>query len=206
MFGLPGRASQSFEGNKTANKFANALRQSLQLSPTRQDYDLRENSFLHALRKMFEEMRMADEVNEFTSDALFGEEVKGFDGSVHKDEFIYTILNREEFTLTRTEVSNVCSLLLNISDKDDKAKVDLEQLQYSYASYLKYQEMIEARVIDLLEKFKLAISKRLETLDEVDNLVSAIELHSDNSKVTVKDLRVELEDRRGIVIRDGLYD
>ena len=66
--------------------------------------------------------------------------------------------------------------------------------------------MIEARVIDLLEKFKLAISKKLETQDEVDNLVSSIDLHSDNSKVTVKDLKLELEDRRGIVIRDTLYD
>ncbi len=36
--------------------------------------------------------------------------------------------------------------------------------------------------------------------------MSSIELHSDNSKVTVKDLKVELEDRRGITIRDTLYD
>ena len=112
---------------------------------------------------MFEEMRIAEDLNDFTSDELFNDEVKGFDGSVHKDEFIYTFLNKEEFTLTRTEVSNVCALLLNISTKDDKAKIDLEQLQYSYTSYLKYQELIEARVIDLLEKFKLAIAKRLET-------------------------------------------
>ena len=112
---------------------------------------------------MFEEMRIAEDLNDFTSDELFNDEVKGFDGSVHKDEFIYTFLNKEEFTLTRTEVSNVCALLPNISTKDDKAKIDLEQLQYSYTSYLKYQELIEARVIDLLEKFKLAIAKRLET-------------------------------------------
>ena len=73
-------------------------------------------------------------------------------------------------------------------------------------SYLKYQEMIEARVIDLLEKFKLAIAKRLETLEEVDNLVSSIELHADNSKVTLRDLKIELEDRRGIVIREAMYE
>lgn len=208
LFGLPGRQSQSFEGNQPANKFANALRQSLQLSPSRHgDYDIRDNTYLQAMRKMFEEMRMAEDLNDFTSEQLFNEEVKSFDGSVHKDEFIYTVLNKEEFTLTRTEVSNVCALLLNISPfKDDKNKIDLEQLQYSYSSYLKYQELIEARVIDLLEKFKLAIAKRLETQDEVDNLVSAIELHSDNSKVTVKDLKVEMEDRRGIIVRDQLYD
>ena len=158
------------------------------------------------MRKMFEEMRVADDLDDFTSEELFSDEVKSFDGSVHKDEFIYTLLNKEQFTLTRTEVSNVCELVLNISAKDDKAKIDLEQLQYNYQSYLKYYELIEARVIDLLEKFKLAISKKLETQDEVDNLVSSIDLHSDNSKVTVKDLKLELEDRRGIVIRDTLYD
>lgn len=61
-------------------------------------------------------------------------------------------------------------------------------------------------MIDLLEKFKLSISKKLETHEEVDNLISSIDLHSDNSKVTIKDLKLELEDRRGIVIRDTLYD
>ena len=124
---------------------------------------MRDNTFLHALRKLFEEMRVAEELNDFTSEDLFDDDVKGFDGSVHKDEFIYTLLNKEEFTLTRTEISNVCSLVLNISEKDDRAKIDLEQLQYSYQGYLKYNDLIQSRVIDLLEKFKLAIAKRLET-------------------------------------------
>lgn len=84
---------------------------------------------MHAMRKLFEEMRVSEDLNDFTSEELFGDEVKGFDGSVQKDEFIYTILNKEEFTLTRTEVSNVCELVLNISIfKDDKEKIDLEQL------------------------------------------------------------------------------
>ena len=158
------------------------------------------------MRKMFEEMRVAEDLNDFTSEALFDDEHKGFDGSVHKDEFIYTLLNKEEFTLTRQEVSNVCELMLNISQKDDRAKIDLEQLQYSYSSYLKYYELIEARVIDLLEKFKLSIAKKLETQEEIENLVSSIDLHSDNSKVTLKDLKLELEDRRGIIIRETTYD
>ena len=158
------------------------------------------------MRKMFEEMRVAEDLNDFTSEALFDDEHKGFDGSVHKDEFIYTLLNKEEFTLTRQEVSNVCELMLNISQKDDRAKIDLEQLQYSYSSYLKYYELIEARVIDLLEKFKLSIAKKLETQEEIENLVSSIDLHSDNSKVTLKDLKLELEDRRGIIIRETMYD
>ena len=69
---------------------------------------------------------MADDLNDFTSDLLFDDDVRGFDGRVHKDEFIYTFLNREEFTLTRTEISNVCALQLNISSKDDKERIDLE--------------------------------------------------------------------------------
>ena len=98
----------------------------MQLSAQHKDYDLRDNTYLHAMRKLFEEMRVAEELNDFTSEDLFDDDVKGFDGSVHKDEFIYTLLNKEEFTLTRTEISNVCSLVLNISEKDDKAKIDLE--------------------------------------------------------------------------------
>ena len=77
---------------------------------------------------MFEEMSLSEELNDFTSDMLFNDEVKGFDGSVHKDEFIYIFLNQEEFTLTRTEISNICALLLNISAKDNKDRVDLEQI------------------------------------------------------------------------------
>ena len=96
------------------------------MSASHKDYDLRDNTFLHAMRKLFEEMRVAEELNDFTSEDLFDDDVKGFDGSVHKDEFIYTLLNKEEFTLTRTEISNVCSLVLNISEKDDRAKIDLE--------------------------------------------------------------------------------
>ena len=98
LFNLPGRQSQSFEKNTPANKFANALRQSLQLSAQHKDYDLRDNTYLHAMRKLFEEMRVAEELNDFTSEDLFDDDVKGFDGSVHKDEFIYTLLNKEEFT------------------------------------------------------------------------------------------------------------
>ena len=96
------------------------------MSPSKKDYDLRDNTYLLALRKLFEEMRVAEDLNDFTSEELFADEDKGFDGSVLKDEFVYTILNKEEFTLTRTEISNVCSLLLNISFKDDKEKIDLE--------------------------------------------------------------------------------
>ena len=142
-------------------------------------------SYLHAMRKMFEEMRSAEELSEFTSEALFSDDVKRFDGSVAKDEFIYTILNREEFTLTRTEVTNVTSLMLNITKKDERESIDLDELQFSHQAYLKYHELVEARVIDLLEKFKLIIAKQLETQEQVNELVDAIHLKSNESKVTI---------------------
>ena len=69
---------------------------------------MREISQLHSMRKVFEEMRVADGLNDFTSEELFSDDNKQFDGTVVKDEFMYTMLNREEFTLTRTEVANIC--------------------------------------------------------------------------------------------------
>ena len=40
----------------------------------------------------------------------------------------------------------------------------------------------------------------------MDELVAAIELKSSDSKITIADLKNELDDRRGIQIRDALYD
>ena len=85
---------------------------------------------------------------------MFKDSLRNFDGTINKDDFIYTILNRTEFTLTRTEVSNICTLLLNIN-RNDNNQIDVDELQFSYRSYLKYYELIESRIIDLLEKLKL---------------------------------------------------
>ena len=150
------------------------------------------------MRKLFEEVRSCPEINDLNGDELFPNDVKNFDGSVLKDEFIYTLLNREEFTMTRTEISNVCDVMLNISGKDKREAIDLDELQYSYVQYLKYHEGVEARVIDLLEKFKLAIAKKLETQEALDELIAALELKSSDSKLTVSDLKNELDDKRGI--------
>ena len=103
-------------------------------------------------------------------------------------------------------MSNVTELMLNITGKDKREAIDLDELQYSYAQYLKYYEGIEARVVDLLEKFKLSISKKLETQDQLNELVAALELKSSDSKLTIADLKNELDDRRGIQIRDAMYD
>ena len=44
---------------------------------------------------------------------------------------------------------------------DDKGMIDIDELQFSFKSYLKYYELVEARIVDLLEKFKLSICKKL---------------------------------------------
>jgi len=81
--------------------FVNALRQSIQLSnPRRIDYDLRSNSYLASLRKLFEEFRIACEqgsieprnMHEINGEAIFAESVKTFDGLVFKEDFIYSLL------------------------------------------------------------------------------------------------------------------
>lgn len=52
--------------------------------------------------------------------------------------------------------------MLNINPfKDDKDRIDLDELQYSFVAYTKYYELIAARVADLLEKIKLAVCKRV---------------------------------------------
>lgn len=52
---------------------------------------------------------------------------KNFDGSVKKDAFISSILSKTEFTLTRTEITNICSLLLNIN-RNDNDNIDIDEL------------------------------------------------------------------------------
>ena len=86
--------------------------------------------------------------------------MRNFDGSVKKDEFIYVFKNKEEFTLTNSELSNICTLLLNIN-RDDNSNIDIDELQISYLSYCSYYETIEKRVIELLDKVRLNIGKKI---------------------------------------------
>ena len=77
LFGIRGGEFQSFEGkDNPANKFANALRQSLHLSPSKKDYDMRDNTFLAAMRKMFEELRSSPDLSEFNGEELFPTDAK----------------------------------------------------------------------------------------------------------------------------------
>lgn len=71
---------------------------------------------------------------------------------------------------------------------------------------MKYYELIEARIVDLLEKFKLAVCKKLDTDEQIEELASAIDERAVDSKVTAADLRELMEDQRGIVVRNALYD
>jgi hypothetical protein len=63
---------------------------------------------LNSLRKMFEEVRASPDLRDINGYDIFGQEVRTFTGEVHKDDFIYVILDKEEFTMTRTEASNIC--------------------------------------------------------------------------------------------------
>lgn len=67
-------------------------------------------------------------------------------------------------TLTRTEVGNIILLMSNIN-RDDGGKIDVDELHFSYVSYLKYYEVIEQRVIDILEKVKICVSKKVDTVE-----------------------------------------
>lgn len=81
---------------------------------------------MNCIRKLFEESR-ANHIHEINGDDLLHNVVKNLDGSVKKEDFINAILNRTEFTLTRTEIANICTLMLNIS-KDDNNNIDVDEL------------------------------------------------------------------------------
>lgn len=51
---------------------------------------------------------MSPDLRDINGYDIFGQEVRTFTGEVHKDDFIYVMLDKEEFTMTRTEASNIC--------------------------------------------------------------------------------------------------
>lgn len=66
------------------------------------------------------------------------------------------------------------TLMLDIN-RDDKGCIDVDELHFSFRSYIKYYELIEQRIVDLLEKFKISIIKKLELQDIVLEVVAEIE-------------------------------
>jgi hypothetical protein len=96
LLGMFGSGAPALGRKNPAEKFANALRQSLGSNgAAAQDYDIRSNSYLNSLRKMFEEVRMSPELRDFNGYDIFGQEVRTFTGEVHKDDFIYVVLDTE---------------------------------------------------------------------------------------------------------------
>ena len=53
--------------------------------------------------------------------------------------------------------------LVSDINRSDQGRVDVDELHFSYCSYLKYYEIIEQRVLDLLEKLKICVVKKIET-------------------------------------------
>jgi hypothetical protein len=90
------------------------------------DYDTRSNNYLASMRKLFEEFRLSCEqgeikgksLHEINGEAVFAEHLRNFDGSVRKEDFVYTLLEKDIFTLDRHEVVNVSALMLNITERD----------------------------------------------------------------------------------------
>jgi hypothetical protein len=91
-------------------------------------------------------------------------------------------------------------------NRDDQGRVDIDEMHFSYKSYIKYYELIEQRIIDMLEKFKLSVSKKFELQDLINDFVSEIESRAEDSKLSIVELREIIEDRHGIIIRDAIYD
>jgi hypothetical protein len=162
------------------NMAAALLRMSIN-SDVKPDYDQRNQTMLNSLRRLFEEARTQG-IAELNNETLFKEEVKNFDGTVHKDEVMYSFLNSQNFSLTRIELSQIIALMMDIN-RDDQGRVDVDEIQYSYKSYIKYYELIEQRIVDLLEKFKISIVKKLELQDIILEVVAEIESKCENSKM-----------------------
>lgn len=135
------------------------LRKSLNTS-LKPDYDQRSINMLNSLRKLFEESRI-NTITELNGEEVFNEDKKNFDGTVNKDEVMFALLNNEKYSLTRIEIANILHLMLDIN-RDDEGRVDVDELHFSFKSYVKYYELLEQRIIDLLEKFKISITKKFE--------------------------------------------
>ena len=54
---------------------------------------------------------------------------------------------------------------------------------------MKYYEIIEQRVVDILEKFKITASKAIKTEEELMNMIADLESKSEDSKVALIDLQ-----------------
>jgi len=68
------------------------------------DYDQRNSSMLNCMRKLFEEARTIG-ILDLNGEEVFKDDIKNFDGTVPKDEVVYSLLNNDKFSLTRIEIA-----------------------------------------------------------------------------------------------------
>ena len=119
----------------------------MNMSLNSRDVDIRKMTQLNCLRKLFEEAR-AVEISEINGEDIFKDNLKNFDGTIKKDEFLYCLMNKPEFTLTRSEITNILALIMNIS-RDDNNNVDIDELQFSYKQYLGYYDSLKEPILEL---------------------------------------------------------
>lgn len=61
-------------------------------------------------------------------------------------------------------------------------------------------------MLDLLEKLKICVVKKVETDDQCNQLIADIESAAQDSKVALIELRSIFEDKHGVLVREALYD
>lgn len=64
------------------------------MSITSRDVDLRKMTNLNCLRKLFGEAR-AIEIKDLNGDEIFTDSIRNFDGTIKRDDFLYSLLNNE---------------------------------------------------------------------------------------------------------------
>ena len=61
-------------------------------------------------------------------------------------------------------------------------------------------------MIDILEKIKICVSKKVDTVEQLLMLTTDLESKATDSKVPMLELRMLFEDQHGITMREALYD
>lgn len=78
----------------------------MRTSMQKKNLDTSNNSYLDCMRKLFEEARK-QRIDDLDSE-IFARAPRLMDNSVKRDEFIYALQHKDNFTLTRTEIANIC--------------------------------------------------------------------------------------------------
>ena len=113
-------------------------------------------------------------------------------------------MNKPEFTLTRSEITNILALLMNIS-RDDNNNVDIDELQFSFKQYLGYYDSLKEPIVELFQLFKRNLDKKIEDPTQQEEFIRSIEERANESKIPGAELK-ELFDQNGIQLRDNCYD